>query len=36
MCKKAVDNYPYALKVVPDCYMTKKMFDKTVGTHFAT
>ena len=24
MCQKAVDNYPHALKFVPDCYMTKK------------
>ena len=24
MCDKAVDNYPHALKFVPDCYMTQK------------
>ena len=25
MCDKVVDNYPHALKFVPDCYMTQNM-----------
>ena len=33
MCDKALDNYPHALKFVPDCYMTQKMFDKATNTH---
>ena len=24
MCDKAIDNYPHALRFVPDCYMTQK------------
>ena len=33
MCDKALDNYPHALKFVPDFYKTKKMFDKVVSSH---
>ena len=33
MCDKAVDNYPHALKCVPDCYMIRKMCDKAVNTY---
>ena len=36
MCNKAVDNYSHALKFVPDCYMTEKMYDKAVNTHSST
>ena len=36
MCDKAADNYPYALKFVPGCYMTQKMCDKGVNTYHST
>ena len=36
MCDKAVDNYPHALKSVPDCYITQKMCDKAVNTYYTT
>ena len=36
MCNKPVDNYPHALKFVPDCYMTQKMCDKVVNTYHST
>ena len=28
MCNKAVENYPYALDFVPECYKAEKMCDK--------
>ena len=36
MCNKAVDNYPNALKFVPECYKTQEMCDKVVNTHSST
>ena len=36
MCDKAVDNYPHALKLVPDFYKTQKMCDKAVNTYRST
>ena len=36
MCDKVVHNYPHALNVVPDCYITQKMFDKVVNTYHTT
>ena len=36
MCNKAVHSYSHALKFVPDCYMTEKMYDKAVNTHSST
>ena len=36
MCDQAVDNYPYALKFVPDCYMNQKLCEKGVDTHPST
>ena len=36
MCDKAVDNYPNALKFVPDCYMTQKMCYRAVNTYHST
>ena len=33
MCNKAVDNYPHALELVADCYMTQETCDK-VAMHF--
>ena len=36
MCNKAVDNYPYALEFVPECFMTQKMCDKAVNTYPST
>ena len=36
MCDKVVDNYPHALKFVPDCYMAQNMRNKTVNTHHST
>ena len=28
MCNKAVENYPYGLDFVPECYKAEKMCDK--------
>ena len=36
MCDKAVDNYPDALKFVPDSYVTQKMCVKAVNTYHST
>ena len=36
MCDKALDNYPYALKSVPGCYMTPKTCDKVLNTYHST
>ena len=36
MCNKAFDNYPYALYILPDCYMIKEMCDKVLNTHSST
>ena len=36
MGNKAVDNYPHALKSVPNCYITQKMCDKAANTHHST
>ena len=36
MCDKAVENYPHALKFVPDCYLIQKMFDEAVKTYHHT
>ena len=33
MCNKTVDNYPCALKLVRECFMTQEMCDKVVNTH---
>ena len=33
MCNKAVDNYPHALEIVPECYKTQKLCDKAVVTN---
>ena len=30
---KAVDKYPHALEVVPECYKTHKMCDKAANTY---
>ena len=29
----SVENYPQALKFVPDCFKTQKMFNKAVGIY---
>ena len=34
MCKKAVDNCPYALEFVPECFMTQEICDKVVNRWF--
>ena len=36
MCNKPVDNYPYALQLIPECFMTQRMCDKAVNTHPST
>ena len=36
MCNKAVENYPYALEYVSECYKTQKMCDKVVDTFIST
>ena len=36
MCKKAVDNYPRSLELVPECYKTQRMCDKAVDTYPST
>ena len=39
MCNKAVGNYPHALKFVPECYKTQKIFKmcgKAVDTYRST
>ena len=36
MCKEAVENYPYALEFVPECYKIKKKCDKAVNTYPST
>ena len=36
MCDKAVDNYPHALKFLPDCFIAQKMCDKAVNTYHST
>ena len=36
MYSKAVDNYPYALDFVPECYKTQEMCDKAVTTYPST
>ena len=33
---KLLMNCPHPLTFVPDCYITQKMCDKTVNTHFFT
>ena len=35
MCDNAVDNYVHPLEFVPDCYWTRKMFNKAVNTLFS-
>ena len=30
-----MENYPHALKFVPECFMTQKMCDKTVDTYLS-
>ena len=36
ICKKTIDNYPYALEFVLESYKTKKMCDKAVDTYPST
>ena len=36
MCNKAVDNYPHALEFVPECFVTKKMYDRAINTYPST
>ena len=36
MRNKAVENYPYALEFVPECYKTQKLCDKAVSTYPST
>ena len=36
MCHKSIDNYLYALKFVPHCYMTQKMCDEVLNTYSST
>ena len=36
MCSKAADNYPHALKFVPECHKTQKMCDKAVNAYPST
>ena len=36
MCDKAFDEYPHALKFVPNCYITQKMYEKSVNTYHST
>ena len=32
MCDKAVDIYPSAIKFIPECHKTQKLYDKGVDT----
>ena len=32
-CNKAVDNYPQALRFVPNCYIIQKIYEGAVNTH---
>ena len=36
MWDKAVDIYPHALELVPECYKTQKIWDKVVNTYPST
>ena len=36
MSNKAVDNYPYGLEFVPECYMIQRLNDKAVDIHPTT
>ena len=36
MCNKAVYNYSYALKFIPECYKMQEMYDKVANTHSST
>ena len=36
MCNEAVDNYPYALEFVPECFKTQNMCNKAVNTYLSS
>ena len=36
MCDQTINNYPYALKFVHNCYKTEKVCDKAFNTYHST